>query len=73
MDSYNAAHPHAEPIQVVFDFTMDLAELEAADEARIVFTNNTPIQDLHDATLTASPLLIWIDPLVGRNRALRST
>jgi hypothetical protein len=33
VDSYNDAHPHAEPIQVVFDFTMDLAELEAADEA----------------------------------------
>jgi hypothetical protein len=33
VDSYNDAHPDAEPIQVVFDFTMDLAELEAADEA----------------------------------------
>jgi len=27
------AHPDAEPVQIVFDFTMDLAELEAADEA----------------------------------------
>lgn len=33
VDSYNDAHEDAEPIQVVFDFTMDLAELEAADEA----------------------------------------
>lgn len=33
VDSYNDAHPDAEPIQIVFDFTMDLAELEAADEA----------------------------------------
>ena len=33
VDSYNDAHPDAEPIQMVFDFTMDLAELEAADEA----------------------------------------
>lgn len=33
VDSYNDAHPAAEPIQIVFDFTMDLAELEAADEA----------------------------------------
>lgn len=32
-DSFNDAHPHDEPIQIVFDFTMDLAELEAADEA----------------------------------------
>jgi hypothetical protein len=32
-DSYNEAHVDAEPIQIVFDFTMDLAELEAADEA----------------------------------------
>jgi hypothetical protein len=29
-DSYNDAHPEAEPINLVFDFTMDLAELEAA-------------------------------------------
>jgi hypothetical protein len=33
VDSYNDDHPDAEPIQIVFDFTMDLAELEAADEA----------------------------------------
>ena len=32
-DSYNDAHPENEPIQIVFNFTMDLAELEAADEA----------------------------------------
>ncbi len=32
-DSYNDAHVGEEPIQIVFDFTMDLAELEAADEA----------------------------------------
>lgn len=32
-DSYNDANPKAEPIQVVFDFTMDLAEIEAAEEA----------------------------------------
>jgi hypothetical protein len=33
VDSYNDAHPDTEAIQIVFDFTMDLAELEAADEA----------------------------------------
>jgi hypothetical protein len=33
IDSYNDAHPSAEPIQVVFDFTTDLAELEATDDA----------------------------------------
>jgi hypothetical protein len=33
VDSYNDEHPSEEPIQMVFDFTMDLAELEAADEA----------------------------------------
>jgi hypothetical protein len=33
VDSYNDANPDAEPIQIVFDFTMDLAELDAADEA----------------------------------------
>lgn len=33
VDSYNDAHSTAEPIEIVFDFTMDLAELEAADEA----------------------------------------
>lgn len=32
VDSYNDAHPDAEPIQIVFDFTMDLAELEAAED-----------------------------------------
>jgi hypothetical protein len=32
-DSYNDAHADADPIQIVFDFSMDLAELEAADEA----------------------------------------
>jgi hypothetical protein len=30
LDSYNDDHPDAEPIQMIFDFTMDLAELEAA-------------------------------------------
>jgi hypothetical protein len=33
VDSYNDDHPNEEPIQMVFDFTMDLAELAAADEA----------------------------------------
>jgi hypothetical protein len=33
VDSYNDAHPDAEAIEIVFDFTMDLAEEEAADEA----------------------------------------
>jgi hypothetical protein len=33
LDSYNDAHPAEEPIQIVFDFTMDLAELEAAEAA----------------------------------------
>ncbi|MDH2400450.1 hypothetical protein QCM77_10945 [Bradyrhizobium sp. SSUT18] len=33
VDSYNDAHPEAEAIQIVFDFTMDLAELEAAEDA----------------------------------------
>ena len=32
VDSYNDAHKDAEPIQIVFDFTMDLAELEAAED-----------------------------------------
>jgi hypothetical protein len=32
-DSYNDAHPNDEPIQLVFDFTFDLAELEAAAAA----------------------------------------
>lgn len=33
MDSYNDAHSDGEPIQISFDFTMDLAELEAAAAA----------------------------------------
>lgn len=33
MDSYNDAHTDALPIQVSFDFTMDIAELEAAAAA----------------------------------------
>jgi hypothetical protein len=33
LDSYNDTHPDDEPIQMIFDFTMDLAELEAADAA----------------------------------------
>lgn len=33
VESYNDAHSNDEPIQIVFDFTMDLAELEAAEEA----------------------------------------
>jgi hypothetical protein len=33
VDSYNDAHPGAEPIQIVFNFENDLAELEAAEEA----------------------------------------
>lgn len=32
-DSYNDSHPEAEPIRLVFDFTMDLAEIEAAEAA----------------------------------------
>lgn len=32
VDSYNDAHVEEEPINMVFDFTMDLAELEAAEE-----------------------------------------
>jgi hypothetical protein len=31
--SYDDAHPGAEPIQIVFNFENDLAELEAAEEA----------------------------------------
>jgi hypothetical protein len=30
MDSYNDAHPKVAPIQVSFDFNMDIAEIEAA-------------------------------------------
>jgi hypothetical protein len=33
VDSYNDAHSTEEPIQIVFNFEMDLAELEAAEEA----------------------------------------
>jgi len=33
LDSYNDGHPNAEPILMIFDFTMDLAELEAAAAA----------------------------------------
>lgn len=33
LDSYNEAHAKAEPLQVSFDFNMDLAELEAAAAA----------------------------------------
>jgi hypothetical protein len=33
VDSYNDGHPDREPIQVVFNFENDLAELEAADSA----------------------------------------
>ncbi len=33
VDSFNDAHPLEAPIQMVFDFTMDLAELEAASAA----------------------------------------
>ena len=32
VDSYNDSHADAEPIQIVFDFTMDIAELEAAED-----------------------------------------
>lgn len=32
VDSYNYSHPHEEQIEMVFDFTMDLAEHEAAGE-----------------------------------------
>ena len=33
LDSYNDAHPGEMPLQMSFDFTMDLLELEAANEA----------------------------------------
>jgi hypothetical protein len=33
VDSYNDAHSAEEPIQMVFDFTMDLAEYEAGEDA----------------------------------------
>jgi hypothetical protein len=32
-DSYNECHPEQEPIQIVFNFEMDLAEMEAAETA----------------------------------------
>jgi|SRR5208282_1307030 len=32
VDSYNDSHPEEEPIQTVFDFTMDLAEDEASGD-----------------------------------------
>jgi hypothetical protein len=31
VDSFNEDHPDQEPIQIVFNFEMDLAEMEAAD------------------------------------------
>ena len=34
VDSYNDAHVEDEPIQLVLDFTKDVAELEAADAAK---------------------------------------
>jgi hypothetical protein len=33
VDSYNEGHADQEPIQIVFNFENDLAELEAADSA----------------------------------------
>lgn len=33
VDSYNDNHPDEEQIEMSFDFTMDLAELDAADDA----------------------------------------
>jgi hypothetical protein len=33
VDSYNENHPEQEPIQIVFNFEMDLAEIEAAESA----------------------------------------
>jgi hypothetical protein len=32
-DSCNEGHPDAEPIQIMFDFTMDIAKRDAHDEA----------------------------------------
>jgi hypothetical protein len=32
VDSFNDAHPESEQIEIVFDFTVDLAELEAAED-----------------------------------------
>jgi hypothetical protein len=34
LTSYNDAHPKEEPLQISFDFNMDLAEFEAAEEPR---------------------------------------
>jgi hypothetical protein len=33
VDSYNESHPEQEPIQIVFNFEMDLAGIEAAEAA----------------------------------------
>jgi hypothetical protein len=33
-DSYNDAHPDEADIQIIFDFTMDLAEIEAAEDGK---------------------------------------
>lgn len=33
VDYFNEAHPGEDPLQLVLDFTMDVAEIEAADEA----------------------------------------
>lgn len=33
IDSFNDAHPNEKPIQISFDFTMDIAEIEAAKAA----------------------------------------
>src|SRR5205809_645139 len=33
VDSYNDVHPDEDSIQMIFDFTMDLAEIEAAETA----------------------------------------
>ena len=33
LDSYNDAHSNDEPMQISFDFNMDLAEIEAANAA----------------------------------------
>lgn len=34
IDSFNDAHPNETPIQISFDFTMDIAEIEAAKAAK---------------------------------------
>ncbi|MGB6537853.1 MAG: hypothetical protein WBF58_18030 [Xanthobacteraceae bacterium] len=33
-DSYNDAHSDEADIQIIFDFTMDLAEIEAAEDGK---------------------------------------